>query len=173
MLSLYSALLAQHPRQLTPVRCAEQTIAQLHRYFEDVVLENNLAALVGGGLPFAAERWAREWERAREVGRGARHAFFFVSPDDALHSRPLKWDTIGRDPGLIKLAGGTSLDERFVVVADARFSALLATVRNRAGDDSDASGSEVIWTFEPDIVYSALEYLMARVTAESPAQAPL
>ena len=46
MYSLYSAILAQHFRQLTPVRCAEQTIAQLHRYFEDVVLENSLAALV-------------------------------------------------------------------------------------------------------------------------------
>ena len=37
MHSLYQALLTQHARQLTSVRCAEQTIAQLHRYFEDVV----------------------------------------------------------------------------------------------------------------------------------------
>jgi diguanylate cyclase (GGDEF)-like protein len=29
----------------------------------------------------------------------------------------------------------------------------------------------VIWTFEPDVVYSALEYLMARVSAEHPQQA--
>jgi len=35
----------------------------------------------------------------------------------------------------------------------------------RAGED------EVVWTFEPDIVYSALEYLMARVSAEHPYQA--
>ncbi len=54
MYSLYHSLLAQHSRQVTPVRCAEQTIAQLHRYFEDVVLENNLAALVVESLPFAA-----------------------------------------------------------------------------------------------------------------------
>ncbi len=33
-------------------------------------------------------------------------------------------------------------------------------------------GDRVIWTFEPDIVYSALEYLMARVTAEGHLQAP-
>src|SRR5207253_7204800 len=32
-------------------------------------------------------------------------------------------------------------------------------------------GDEVIWTFEPDVVYSALEYLMARVSAEHPYQA--
>ncbi len=32
----------------------------------------------------------------------------------------------------------------------------------------DQSGDLVVWTFEPDVVYSALEYLMARVTAEHP-----
>ena len=65
MLSLYSALLAQHPRQLTPVRCAEQTIAQLHRYFEDVVLENNLSALVVEGLLPEAQRSLRDVARVR------------------------------------------------------------------------------------------------------------
>src|ERR687893_84055 len=85
MLSLYSALLAQHPRQLTPVRCAEQTISQLHRYFEDVVLENNLAALVVEGLPHVSERSLRDQARVRDVGAAARHAFFFVSAGDALN----------------------------------------------------------------------------------------
>ena len=59
------------------------------------------------------------------------------------------------------------MKEHFVVIADARFSALLATVRN----DEDSGEDEVVWTFEPDIVYSALEYLMARVQAEQPYQA--
>ena len=54
--------------------------------------------------------------------------------------------------------------ERFVIIADARFSALLASVHN--ADEEDTSRDLVIWTFEPDVVYSALEYLMARVTAE-------
>jgi hypothetical protein len=47
------------------------------------------------------------------------------------------------------------------------FSALLATVHGRSSDGR-MGGDEVIWTFEPDIVYSALEYLMARVSAEHP-----
>jgi diguanylate cyclase (GGDEF)-like protein len=56
-------------------------------------------------------------------------------------------------------------NEHFVVIADARFSAVLATVRNAA----EATGEdEVVWTFEPDVVYSALEYLQARVRAEHP-----
>jgi len=84
MLSLYSALLAQHPRQLTSVRCAEPTIVQLQRYFEDVVLENNLAALVVESLLPETHRSLRDISRVRDVGHLARYAFFFTAPDDAL-----------------------------------------------------------------------------------------
>ena len=173
MLSLYSALLAQHPRQLTPVRCAEQTIAQLHRYFEDVVLENNLSALVVEGLLPEAQRSLRDVARVRQVGRSARYAFFFVSPDDGLTKLDLNEQRHpGGAPCLMKKVTSTPFDERFVVIADTRFSALLASVREHAEEGHDAGGGvEVIWTFEPDIVYSALEYLMARVTAEHPFQA--
>jgi diguanylate cyclase (GGDEF)-like protein len=51
------------------------------------------------------------------------------------------------------------------VVADARFSAVLATVRTSGKETAE---DEVVWTFEPDVVYSALEYLQARVRAEHP-----
>src|SRR5689334_20034912 len=98
MLTLYSALLAQHPRQLTPVRCAEPTFVQLHRYFEDVVLENNLAALVVESFLPETQRSLRDAARAREVGQAAHHAFFFVSSDDALNSARLVLDDSERRP---------------------------------------------------------------------------
>ena len=172
MLSLYHALLTQHPRQLTPVRCAEQTIAQLHHYFEDVVLENNLAALVVEHLPPVGERSLRDLTRVREVGRAARHAFFFVGADDALNGGALRQNGHDREPTLLRRETEDAAYERFAVIADARFSALLASVRGEGREGSESGDAEVIWTFEPDIVYSALEYLMARVTAEHPAQAP-
>ena len=172
MYSLYQALLTQHSRQLTPVRCAEQTIAQLHHYFEDVVLENNLAALVIESLPMKAERSLRDLARVREVGRAAHKAFFFVSPGDALNDLPLRTRDQDREPVLLKRGSNEKVYERFVVIADARFSALLASVHGSDEEDSEADGDRVIWTFEPDIVYSALEYLMARVTAEGHLQAP-
>ncbi|HKC64425.1 MAG TPA: hypothetical protein VKB86_12355, partial [Pyrinomonadaceae bacterium] len=171
MYSLYQALLTQHARQLTPVRCAEQTIAQLHRYFEDVVLENNLAALVIESLPMKAERSLRDLARVREVGRAANKAFFFVAPGDALHDLPLRTNDQDREPILLKAESEERNSERFVVIADARFSALLASVHSNDEEDSEGGGDKVIWTFEPDIVYSALEYLMARVTAEGHLQA--
>jgi diguanylate cyclase (GGDEF)-like protein len=171
MYSLYQALLTQHSRQLTPVRCAEQTIAQLHRYFEDVVLENNLAALVIERLPMKAERSLRDLARVREVGRAAHKAFFFVSPGDALNDLPLRTSDQGRESILLKHESSERDSERFVVIADARFSALLASVHEGDEEEAEADGDRVIWTFEPDIVYSALEYLMARVTAEGHHQA--
>jgi len=162
MYSLYHSLLAQHPRQLMPVPCAAATIAQLHRYFEDVVLENSLGALVVESLPAAPGRAGRDIARIKELESAAKNFFLWVSPDDALSSLVLS-----RGKGNTKsvvLERSEQDYERFVVIADARFSALLATVSNPAAEDS--SRDLVIWTFEPDIVYSALEYLMARVTAE-------
>jgi two-component system, cell cycle response regulator len=170
MYSLYQALLSQHPRQLIPVRCAEQTVAQLHRYFEDVVLENNLSALVIESLPLMEERTLRDLARVRDVGRAANRAFFFVDAGDALNELPLRVKDQDREPVLLKRTTSQKLAERFVVIADARFSALIATMPSEQ-EESEVAEVEVIWSFEPDIVYSALEYLMARVTAEGHFQA--
>lgn len=164
MYSLYHALLAQHPRQLMPVPCAGSTIAQLHRYFEDVVLENNLGALVVESLPMSEVRPARDIARLQELDRAARNFFLWVSPQDALSSMVLNRGKEKTKSIVFEQNDEGKSSERFVVIADARFSALLASVHN-AGDE-DSSRDQVIWTFEPDIVYSALEYLMARVTAE-------
>ncbi len=147
------------------MRCADQTIAQLHRYFEDVVLENNLAALVVESLPLQEERSPRSAERVLKVGRAARHAFFFLAPQDAYHEMSFLDQMRGSMLSSRAAEGGNN--EHFVIIADARFSALLVSLPGQTTDGSETiTESEVIWTFEPDIVYSALEYLMARVTAE-------
>ena len=163
MYSLYHSLLAQHPRQLLPLRCAGSTNAQLHRYFEDVVLENNLAALVVESLPTAAERPARDVARLQELDKTTRNLFLWVSPQDALANMVLNRGKEKTKSIVFEQTNAGNNSERFVVIADARFSALLASVHN---EDEDTSRDLVVWTFEPDIVYSALEYLMARVTAE-------
>ena len=164
MYSLYHALLAQHPRQLTPVPCAASTIAQLHRYFEDVVLENNLGALVVESLPTSPERPTRDIARIKELDKSAKNLFLWVSPEDALSSLVLSRGKENTKSVVFERTDHGKDHERFVVIADARFSALIASVHS--ADEEDVSRDLVIWTFEPDVVYSALEYLMARVTAE-------
>ncbi|HZT59217.1 MAG TPA: sensor domain-containing diguanylate cyclase [Pyrinomonadaceae bacterium] len=144
---------------------------QLHRYFEDVVLENNLAALVVESLPPERQRPMRDIARVRDVGRSARFAFFIVSPEDALNEAALYEDDPDRGPILMRRSSEVGAGERFVIIADARFSALLVAVQEE--DGSESAGDEVVWSFEPDVVYSALEYLMARATAELPGHAHL
>jgi diguanylate cyclase (GGDEF)-like protein len=165
MHSLYDVLLAQHTRQLTPVSCAYSTVQQLHRYFEDVVLENNLSALVIESLAFSPKRSAREKSRIRDLARG-RRTFYFAHPSDALNGI-VSGIAAESAPVILPQSETNHADEHFIVIADARFSALLATVRGRV-NDTRMGADEVFWTFEPDIVYSALEYLMARVGAEHP-----
>jgi len=171
MSTLYDVLIRQHSRQLTPVRGAHSTIAQLHRYFEDVVLENNLNALVIESLPAVGKQLGREKARLRELARGGRRTFFLVDNADGLKEILNSAGTASDlAPVILQHAGRHHVNEHFVVIADTRFSALLATVR---GFGSATAGDEVIWTFEPDIVYSALEYLMARMAAEYPYQAEM
>lgn len=165
MYSLYHSLLAQHPRQLMPVPCAGSTIAQLHRYFEDVVLENNLGALVVESLPAAPHRAARDMARIKELEQTAKNLFLWLRPQDAMSSLMLSRGTEDKDTVVFEETDQGDITERFVVIADARFSALLASVHSTEGEDAR---DLVVWTFEPDVVYSALEYLMARVTAEHP-----
>lgn len=148
-----------------PVPCAGSTIAQLHHYFEDVVLENNLGALVVESLPPSQKRPGRDIARIKELDQAAKNLFLWVSPQDALSSLILSRGKENTKSVVFERTDQSDNYERFVVIADARFSALLASVHNTEGDDAR---DLVIWTFEPDVVYSALEYLMARVTAEHP-----
>ncbi len=148
-----------------PVRCAGSTIAQLHRYFEDVVLENNLGALVVESLPASAERPARDIVRVEQLDKAAKNFFLWVNPQDCLSSMMLRHGRESTKCVVFERTDESDSFERFVVIAEARFSALLASVHNA---EEDTARDMVIWTFEPDVVYSALEYLMARVTAEHP-----
>jgi diguanylate cyclase (GGDEF)-like protein len=165
--SLYHSLLAQHHKQLTPIRCADSTIAKLHRYFEEVVLENNLSALVIESLPVSSSRSAREVARLKDLARVAQDTFLFLHPEDTLSRSVLSKAVDNFNLAVLDQRDQNESAERFVVISDARFAALLAAAP--ADEESeDQAGDLVVWTFEPDVVYSALEYLMARVTAEHP-----
>jgi diguanylate cyclase (GGDEF)-like protein len=165
MYSLYHSLVAQHSRQLTPARCAHSTIAQLFRYFEDVVLENNLPALVVESLPTSSERSSREVTRLHKLSRIAQNCFLTVSGKDTFADQRRNADDAESNLVVFERKDQAGISEHFVVIADANFSAVLASFHSDA-DKESAVGDLVVWTFEPDVVYSALEYLMARVTAE-------
>src|ERR1700752_1082007 len=125
MHSLYDVLITQHGRQLMPVRCAYSTTVQLQRYFEDVVLENNLNALVIESLPLSPKRASREKFRIRELAQAGRRAVFFVDQGDALTALASVGPASIPTPIILPQPDSSHTDEHFIVIADTRFSALL------------------------------------------------
>src|SRR5262245_571485 len=82
MYSLYNCLLAQHSRELTPLTCGPSTIAHLQRYFEDVVMENNPAALVVESLPATPQRSTRDIVRLKAIAKAAKSLFLMLDKSD-------------------------------------------------------------------------------------------
>lgn len=173
MSTLFDALLSQHARTLAPMRYTAPMTMQLQSFFEEVVLENSLEALVIESLPLRAARKMREVERVRRIGRTARYPFFLVSPQDELTDWFEKGQTADRDSNLILLPrlAESSPPENFLVIADTHFSALLCAVNSTA--ENEFAEHQVIYTFDPDVIYTALEYLKARFAVEHPAHAEL
>ncbi|MBC7795328.1 MAG: sensor domain-containing diguanylate cyclase [Pyrinomonadaceae bacterium] len=170
MSTLFNALLSQHSRSLNPVRHTEQMTAQLQSFFEEVVLENDLQAIVIECLPPRENRSLREIDRVRRIGEMAQNSFFLVDSDDELNSRFAE-NSNERLPVILPHQWDSQQSERFVVIADAHFSAVLTAIDlNDSPNDSrdENAGQQVIYSFEPDVVYTALEYLQARFAAQFP-----
>jgi diguanylate cyclase (GGDEF)-like protein len=174
MSSLYQNLLSQYHDKLTPVRCTEQTVVQLHRYFESVVLEHNLSGLLIESLPFARQRSMREIMRLRDLSRQVQQGFLFAKEGDELCQQfPSHGQWQGHELWVLKSDEAERPGEHFLLLADERFAALMVTTpRPPTNAEAEQMDAELIWTFEPFIISSALEYLVNRVEKEHPKQSP-
>lgn len=164
MNSLYYVVTDQHRHELAPVRCNEQTVLRLVRYFEDVVTENRLSALVIAGRCLAGEP-SREGARLVKLASVSRRVYQFSCSSDC-DSRT--WEP----QASFRL---TSLEEKdyhaletgpFILVIEPRFCGLLASAMLPDHRSSHAKSYEMVWTFDPNVVFTAIEYLMARVCAQ-------
>lgn len=173
MSTLYEALISQHSRTLQPVLHTEQMTQQLHAFFESVVLENQLPALVIESLPQRRERQWREVERMRQMGRTARYPLFIVAPDDELtrwfQAQETSENEEAKSGNLIVLPRSPFeiYDEHFLIISDSQFSAVLCAARiAHEGNPLPADKNYAICSCDPDVVYTALEYLQARFMVE-------
>lgn len=173
MSTLYEALISQHSRTLQPVLHTEQMTQQLHAFFESVVLENQLPALVIESLPQRRERQWREVERVRQMGRTARYPLFIIAKDDELtrwfQAQETAESEEAKSGNLILLPRSPFeiYDEHFLIISDSQFSAVLCAARIApAGNPLPADKNYAICSCDPDVVYTALEYLQARFMVE-------
>lgn len=166
MHSLYYVLTDQHREELAAVRCNEQTVSRLVRYFEDIVTENKLSALVMEGHCLSREP-SREMERLATLATAARRVYLF-SCDSECSGRAWRPDAAFRL---------TTLEERnyhgietgpFILVMESRFCGLLASCLVPGEMNGHAPAYDMVWTFDPNVVFTALEYLMARVSVQAP-----
>lgn len=166
MHSLFYVLTDQHREEFAPVRCNEQTVSRLVRYFEDVVTENTLSALVIEGRCLTGEA-SRQKKRLTKLAAVARQVYLF-SCSSGCETRRWEPDT---SPGLAAL-GEPDYHEietgPFILVMEPRFCALLASCVLPEERNSHTKDYEMVWTFDPNVVFTAMEYLMARVGVQQP-----
>lgn len=141
---------------------------RLARYFEDLVTENKLSTLViEGRCPKGHP--LREAERLARVAATARRLYLFCC-DRKCSVRT--WDpeaTEGlltiEEPGYHAVETGP-----FILVTEPRFCGLLASQAIAGETDRGSPAYEVVWTFDPNVVFTAIEYLMARFGVQQPQQ---
>jgi diguanylate cyclase (GGDEF)-like protein len=166
MYSLFHFLVNQHGDEFAPVRCNEQTLARLVRYFEDVVIDNKLPALVIKGQCLQGDS-NRENKRLAKLCAIASQVYLFSC--DAICTQrswtPLPYPKL------------TSLQEKryhdmetapFIIIVNDRFCGLFVS---KALDDEASphlKTFEMMWSFDANVVFTAIEYVMARMNASSP-----
>lgn len=166
MYSLFYVLSKQHGDEFAPIRSNEQTVKRLVGYFEDIVIEQKLSALVLEGRCLNGDS-AREAERTSRLASIASQIYLFSCDHDC---SARTWEP-EEFPNL------TVLEERdhhkletgpFILVMEPRFCGLLASYVIPETENSHAKTYEMVWTFDPNVVFTAAEYLMARIGAQKP-----
>jgi len=166
MYSLFNVLTSQHDDEFAPVKCNHLTVSRLVGYFEDVVTENKLSALVIEGRCLDSEP-TRLSERTAKLASWSKRLYLFTC-DSSCPTR--KWS-----PG--PLNNLTLLEESehhnlesgpFVLVMEPHFAGLLASSLVTSDEETPSKTYEMIWTFDPNVVFTAVEYLLARIAVQRP-----
>lgn len=148
------------------MRCTQQTVSRLVRYFEDVVTENTLSALVIEGRCLSGEA-GPEKRRLETLAAAARHVYLVSCPSQCSGS---EWQPEA-DFKLTTLAENDYHETEtgpFILVMEPRFCGLLASCEVPDDRNPHVSAYDLIWTFDPNVVFTAIEYLMSRVTVQTP-----
>lgn len=166
MYSLFNVLTDQHGTELVPVRCNRQTVRRLVGYFEDLVSEGKSSVLVIEGRCLDGEP-ERDRERLQKMAGDTRHLFLFTCDQ---HCGTPTWEAATlSNLTLIKEREHHELDDGpFILVVEPRFCGLLSCAEIAHSLATPAQTFAVVWTFDPNVVYTAIEYLLARIGTQRP-----
>ncbi len=170
MYSLYYAVTHQHVEEFAPVRCNEQTLMRLVRYFEDIVTENKLSALILEGR-FVDGHLSRETERIGRILESSRALYLFSCEKDC-HGRSFSAENFSNMTLIEEKLYHDFETGPFIVVMDPRFSGLMASYALPHEDETHPKVYEMVWTFDPNVAFTAIEYLMGRIYAQQSSERP-
>ncbi|MEW6207879.1 MAG: sensor domain-containing diguanylate cyclase [Acidobacteriota bacterium] len=170
MYSLYYAVTHQHAEEFAPVRCNEQTLMRLVRYFEDIVTENKLSALILEGR-FLDGHLSRETERISRILESSRALYLFSCEKDC-HERSFSTEHFSNLTLIEEDFYHDFETGPFIVVMDPRFSGLMASYALPSEDETHPKVYEMVWTFDPNVAFTAIEYLMGRICAQRSSERP-
>ncbi|HKP85769.1 MAG TPA: sensor domain-containing diguanylate cyclase [Blastocatellia bacterium] len=166
MYSLFYVLSNQHGDEFAPIRSNEQTVKRLVGYFEDVVTEQKLSALVLEGRCMDGDT-SREIERCVKLAAAARQVYLFTCDQDcSLRTwNPEKFSNLTalEECEFHKIESGP-----FILVMEPRFCGMLTSYVIPEDSKNHSKTYEMVWTFDPNVVFTAAEYLMARICAQKP-----
>jgi diguanylate cyclase (GGDEF)-like protein len=166
MYSLFNVLTDQHGTELVPVCCNRQTVKRLVSYFEDLVGESKCSGLVLEGRCLNGDP-ERDSERLQQLAGAAHHLFLFTCDRQCAartwDARTLNNLTLVEERGYHDLDNGP-----FILVVDPRFCGLLSCAEMPRSSATQAESFAVVWTFDSNVVYTAIEYLLARVGTQRP-----
>jgi diguanylate cyclase (GGDEF)-like protein len=166
MHSLFYYLTAQHGEEFAPVRCNEQTLSRLIRYFEDVVTENRLPALVLKGQCLNGNI-ERENKRLAKLCSIASQVYLFSCQKDC---ETRTWSPLP----FPKLTNLEDIDYHhtetgpFVLIVSDRFCGLLLSADVTEETSTAIKTYEMMWSFDANVVFTAIEYLMSRISVQYP-----
>src|SRR5258708_31120619 len=166
MNSLVDALLSQHPTELIPLRCSKKMVTRLNRYFEEAVIENALSSIcIQSKCPEGS--LSAEMRRYRQLVSVAKHLFLFTC-DSTCNRKQWSYPFLP-DVSLFESKFHHSVaDEGFTIILDNRFSAIQTYELLEQSEQQGDATYRTVWSFEPNVIYSAIQYLMARTQALHP-----
>lgn len=150
--SIYQYLITHLDAEIPIVPLTKATLVHLSHTLEDLVLKNQLPALIFTGFQ-ESSHWAKETRRYRQLAEVAQQVCIFAG-------KPLSEDEAA-SAIQIELASGDPLrQEWFVAILSSEFTVVLCGLDRRIAVEQESFRQfDTIWTFEPDIANQVLDLL--------------
>ncbi len=160
-LSLFELVRNEIGDSIRPLRCTKATLVHLSHTLEDIVLSQQLPALLFTGFQ-ESSHWREETERYRALAEIAQQVCIFAGGDLPPESSAKELH--------VTLGGNDPLrQEWFVVILSERFSVLLCGQDQHLPAQDEATRQfDTLWSFEPSLVSRVLDRLEQVIASYRP-----